>query len=182
MQQGVGWTEGGGSPLHAWLFFLGFLLFPVWWIAGFLVQIPKTRRLGEGVGTEKGVVLDDPQVEFGEFSYKILLVDMWILILTFRCAIMAYKVQDNGWRFADYLCPIYRPRRHLCASVTRTTSLKTILHSLRISKTSYIASQSHQHYHHHNLRITSILFALDTSMHNRPCITSHHTAPPSPRR
>lgn len=68
MHQGVGWSAGGGSPLHAWLFFLGFVLFPVWWIAGFLVRIPKTRRLGEGVGTEKGVVLDDPQVEFGELS------------------------------------------------------------------------------------------------------------------
>lgn len=53
----VGWTEGGGSPIHAWLFFLGFILFPVWWLAGFLLRIPKTRRIGDG-GIEKGVVLD----------------------------------------------------------------------------------------------------------------------------
>ena len=59
-----GWAERGGSPLHAWLFFLGFLLFPLWWVASF-IGIPTTRRLG-GNEQEKGVVLDDPQVEFGE--------------------------------------------------------------------------------------------------------------------
>ncbi|KAJ7258740.1 hypothetical protein B0H12DRAFT_434386 [Mycena haematopus] len=25
----------GGSPVQAWLFFVGFVLFPVWWVAGF---------------------------------------------------------------------------------------------------------------------------------------------------
>ncbi|KAG6850210.1 hypothetical protein H0H93_016389 [Arthromyces matolae] len=55
-----GWTDRGGSPLHAWLFFVGFVLFPLWWIASF-TSIPKTRTLD---GQEKGlVVLDDPQVE-----------------------------------------------------------------------------------------------------------------------
>ena len=61
-----GWAERGGSPLHAWLFFIGFLFFPLWWVASF-IGIPKTRRLG-GNEQEKGVVLDDPQVEFGESS------------------------------------------------------------------------------------------------------------------
>jgi len=65
----VGWAEGGGSPIHAWLFFLGFVLFPVWWIAGFLVRIPETRRIGGGE-VEKGVVLDDPQVEFDARSWR----------------------------------------------------------------------------------------------------------------
>ncbi|KAJ6456567.1 hypothetical protein C8R47DRAFT_1107716 [Mycena vitilis] len=55
------WTEAGGSPLHAWLFFLGFVLFPLWWVAAFL-RILRTRR----VGKETQVVLDDPQLEFGE--------------------------------------------------------------------------------------------------------------------
>jgi hypothetical protein len=59
-----GWVERGGSPLHAWLFFIGFVLFPLWWIAAF-VGIPRTRRLG-GTDVEKSVILDDPQVEFGE--------------------------------------------------------------------------------------------------------------------
>lgn len=59
-----GWVERGGSPIHSWLFFLGFLIFPIWWLAAF-IGIPKTRRIGAGE-TEKGVVLDDPQVEHGE--------------------------------------------------------------------------------------------------------------------
>lgn len=61
-----GWVERGGSPIHAWLFFLGFLIFPIWWLAAF-IGIPKTRRIGAGE-TEKGVVLDDPQVEHSELS------------------------------------------------------------------------------------------------------------------
>jgi hypothetical protein len=63
----VRWTEGGGSPLHAWLFFLGFVLFPVWWVAA-VVGIPRTRSIGHDGhpgSVEKGVVLDDPQVEHG---------------------------------------------------------------------------------------------------------------------
>ncbi|KAF9068595.1 hypothetical protein BDP27DRAFT_785205 [Rhodocollybia butyracea] len=63
--QVVDWIEGGGSPIHAWLFFLGFIFFPSWWIAGLFVGIPKTRRLGAGTPGEKSVVLDDPQVEHG---------------------------------------------------------------------------------------------------------------------
>ena len=58
------WLERGGSPLHAWLFFIGFLIFPIWWAAAF-VGIPRTRRLG-GNEVEKGVILDDPQVEYGK--------------------------------------------------------------------------------------------------------------------
>ncbi|KAJ4494653.1 hypothetical protein C8J55DRAFT_497236 [Lentinula edodes] len=66
----VDWTEGGGSPIHAWLFFLGFILFPVWWIAGLFIGIPKTRTL-EGRGLEeKSVVLDDPQVEHDAKSWR----------------------------------------------------------------------------------------------------------------
>lgn len=75
-----GWVERGGSPFHAWMFFLGFVIFPVWWIASF-VGVPQTRRLlptgGEtagGVGgLEKGVVLDDPQVEYGQLLVPRLL-------------------------------------------------------------------------------------------------------------
>jgi hypothetical protein len=53
-----------GSPRHAWAFFVGFILFPLWWIASVL-PIPETRRVG-GTDTEKAVTLDDPQVEHGE--------------------------------------------------------------------------------------------------------------------
>lgn len=42
-----GWVERGGSPLHSWLFFIGFIVFPLWWVASF-VGVPQTRRLGEG--------------------------------------------------------------------------------------------------------------------------------------
>lgn len=54
-----------GSPPHAWCFFIGFILFPLWWIASFL-PIPQTRLVG-GTDIEKGVTLDDPQVEHGTF-------------------------------------------------------------------------------------------------------------------
>ena len=63
-----GWVERGGSPLHAWLFFIGFILFPLWWGAAF-IPVRRTRRLG-ATDAEKGVVLDDPQLEHGEFLYK----------------------------------------------------------------------------------------------------------------
>ncbi|KAF7306483.1 WD-REPEATS-REGION domain-containing protein [Mycena indigotica] len=73
-------TETGGSPLHAWLFFVGFVLFPVWWVASFL-QVIRTRTLGhdtEGKGQSQGqVVLDDPQVEFDARTWRT------------RCRIMA---------------------------------------------------------------------------------------------
>jgi len=44
------------------------LIFPIWWVAAF-VGIPRTRRLG-GNEVEKGVVLDDPQVESDASSWR----------------------------------------------------------------------------------------------------------------
>lgn len=84
-----------GSPVQAWMFFLGFLVFPVWWVGGWVWRVPRTRELsvdgrGQGHGqagtrvgsegeqgpvravgdaggrVEKGVMLDDPKIEFGE--------------------------------------------------------------------------------------------------------------------
>lgn len=60
-----------GSVIQAWLFFVGFILFPLWWYASF-APIPKTRRVG-GTDTEKGVVIDDPQVEHGEWCHFIFM-------------------------------------------------------------------------------------------------------------
>lgn len=57
--------DEAGSPIQAWCFFLGFLLFPVWWVAGLLLRVPRTRFAGD-VDTEKGVTIDDPQIEHGE--------------------------------------------------------------------------------------------------------------------
>lgn len=62
-----GWLERGGSSFHAWLFFIGFVLFPLWWIAALLIPIPRTRTLGGVVDAEKGVILDDPQLEHGMY-------------------------------------------------------------------------------------------------------------------
>ncbi|KAJ7226020.1 hypothetical protein GGX14DRAFT_349070 [Mycena pura] len=71
------WTESGGSPLHAWLFFIGFIIFPVWWAAS-LMRVLRTRRIGHGSkGQEAQVVLDDPQVEFDARTWRT------------RCRIMA---------------------------------------------------------------------------------------------
>ncbi|KAI0754530.1 hypothetical protein C8Q80DRAFT_1297735 [Daedaleopsis nitida] len=57
-----------GSPIHAWIFFIGFVLFPLWWVASFW-RIPQTRRVG-GTDTEKAVTLDDPQVEHDARSWR----------------------------------------------------------------------------------------------------------------
>ena len=53
-----------GSPIHAWFFFLGFVIFPLWWFAS-VWRIPQTRSVG-GSEVEKAVTLDDPQVEHGQ--------------------------------------------------------------------------------------------------------------------
>lgn len=66
-----GWVERGGSPLHAWLFFIGFIVFPLWWAAALFIPVPATRSLG-GLDAEKAVMLDDPQVEHGEFFAHII--------------------------------------------------------------------------------------------------------------
>ncbi|OCH90416.1 hypothetical protein OBBRIDRAFT_730807 [Obba rivulosa] len=64
-----------GSPVHAWCFFVGFVLFPAWWIAAFL-RTPRTREVG-GTDTEKAVTLDDPQVEHDARTWR------------FRCRVMS---------------------------------------------------------------------------------------------
>ncbi|KAI0763526.1 hypothetical protein BD413DRAFT_203684 [Trametes elegans] len=64
-----------GSPIHGWLFFIGFVLFPLWYVASFW-RIPKTRLVG-GTDPEKAVTLDDPQVEHDARSWR------------FRCRIMS---------------------------------------------------------------------------------------------
>ncbi|RDX48887.1 hypothetical protein OH76DRAFT_1404461 [Lentinus brumalis] len=58
-----------GSPIHAWMFFIGFVIFPLWWVASFW-RIPQTRRVG-GTDTEKAVTLDDPQVEHDARSWRL---------------------------------------------------------------------------------------------------------------
>ncbi|KAJ7196094.1 hypothetical protein GGX14DRAFT_474075 [Mycena pura] len=68
-----GLTLGASSPPHAWLFFAGFVLFPLWWIAGLCVPVPRTRRIGGDGDIEKGteqVVLDDPQMEFDARTWR----------------------------------------------------------------------------------------------------------------
>ena len=56
-------VEEPGSPIQAWFFFIGFVVFPLWWLASFW-KTPQTRHVG-GSDTEKAVTLDDPQVEHG---------------------------------------------------------------------------------------------------------------------
>ncbi|KAI6129726.1 hypothetical protein EDD16DRAFT_1543707, partial [Pisolithus croceorrhizus] len=66
-----------GSPPQAWLFFIGFILFPLWWIAAFCIPIPKTRTAGDA-NLEKAVtVIDDPQIEHDAKSWRL------------RCRVMA---------------------------------------------------------------------------------------------
>ncbi|KAI0629978.1 hypothetical protein C8Q77DRAFT_1064680 [Trametes polyzona] len=60
--------EQEGSPIHGWFFFLGFILFPLWYVAS-VWRIPQTRQVG-GTDTEKAVTLDDPQVEHDARSWR----------------------------------------------------------------------------------------------------------------
>jgi len=83
------------SPIHAWLFFLGFLVFPLWWAAS-LAPLPQTRKVG-GTDVEKALVVDDPQVEHDARSWR------------FRCRVM------SGVAFLTYvpfiiLIAIFAPR------------------------------------------------------------------------
>lgn len=63
-----------GSPLQAWLFYLGFLTLIAWFIGAFW-RVPRTRVLKEGGGgdEEKGreVLVDDPQVEFDARRWRV---------------------------------------------------------------------------------------------------------------
>jgi hypothetical protein len=76
-QQATGWSlslrtrgePGSGSPLHAWCFFIGFIIFPIWWVAS-VWSTPKTRLVG-GTDVEKAVTLDDPQVEHDAKSWRL---------------------------------------------------------------------------------------------------------------
>ncbi|KAH0832120.1 hypothetical protein J3R83DRAFT_13029 [Lanmaoa asiatica] len=61
-----------GSPIQAWCFFFGFLLFPVWWIAGLFLRVPTTRIAGD-VDAEKGVAIDDPQIEHANATSTIVI-------------------------------------------------------------------------------------------------------------
>lgn len=66
---------GSGSPVHAWLFFAGFVLPLLWWFAA-VWKIPETRQVG-GTDVEKAVDVDDPQVEHDARSWR------------FRCRIVS---------------------------------------------------------------------------------------------
>lgn len=83
-----------GSAIQAWCFFLGFLLFPTWWIAGLFLHVPTTRIAGD-VDAEKGVTIDDPQIERGKPCTSLLAPRCPTVSMTdartwrFRCRVMA---------------------------------------------------------------------------------------------
>lgn len=68
-----GGEDEPGSSVHAWCFFVGFVLFPVWWVAALFLRTPRTRVVGD----EKGVSLDDPQIEHDAKAWR------------FRCRVMS---------------------------------------------------------------------------------------------
>lgn len=119
--QGTGWAlafkdmdnEEEGSPVQAWLFFLGFVFFPFWWVAS-LWRIPKTRTVG-GTDTEKAVVVDDPQVEHGTSMtlYFLLWKDADIRTTRRRRKIVAISMSHHVSDFFLYIHPIYHPPCHI---------------------------------------------------------------------
>lgn len=113
----VGWYEGGGSPPHAWLFFLGFIIFPVWWIAAFL-KIPKTRSIEGGHDGQKSVILDDPQVEHGKLVQVGNLAPSLNLFSLIRCKIVAQTMSTHECSVLSDLYPLHHPCCHLCSTVT----------------------------------------------------------------
>jgi hypothetical protein len=82
-------NEEEGSPVQAWLFFSGFILFPLWWVSS-LWRIPKTRTVG-GTDTEKAVVVDDPQVEHG--------TSMTLYFFFGKMLIRSTIADAKSWRF-----------------------------------------------------------------------------------
>ena len=105
-----------GSPIQAWCFFIGFVLFPIWWVASF-TPIPKTRRVG-GTDTEKAVTLDDPQVEHG-MLYVGLSSCSSRSQFPCRRQVMAQSMSCHVFDIVCNLYTLHRPRRHLRHSVTR---------------------------------------------------------------
>ncbi|KAL4069962.1 hypothetical protein V8B97DRAFT_1967222 [Scleroderma yunnanense] len=59
-----------GSPLQAWIFFIGFILFPLWWIAALCIPIPKTRTAGDASLEKAVTIIDDPQIEHDAKSWR----------------------------------------------------------------------------------------------------------------
>lgn len=105
-------AEQEGSPTHAWFFFLGFILFPLWYLASFW-RIPKTRQVG-GTDTEKAVTLDDPQVEHGECCLDVAPACLKAIVC--RCEVMAFSVSHHVRGVPLYLHSLHRSRRDLRAS------------------------------------------------------------------
>ncbi|TRM62107.1 hypothetical protein BD626DRAFT_67375 [Schizophyllum amplum] len=90
------WVPTRQGPLNAWLFFVGFVLFPVWWVGGFAastrsvpselrVEVDAEQLVGDlesasrvGVSSKRGsVLLADAQAEHDARSWRL------------RCRIMA---------------------------------------------------------------------------------------------
>ena len=105
-----------GSPIHAWFFFLGFVLFPLWWCAS-VWRIPQTRSVG-GSEVEKAVTLDDPQVEHGQYLcprlyiFDKLINDDYVPLVPSRCEDVAKPLPHHGRRFPGHIHPIHRAGRH----------------------------------------------------------------------
>ena len=109
-----------GSPIHAWFFFLGFILFPIWWLAS-VWQIPQTRSVG-GSDVEKAVTLDDPQVEHGRFSSLMHFpqVNQCRLCSSRRCEGMAKPLPHHGRRLSGHLHPIHCACRNFRSLTSRS--------------------------------------------------------------
>ncbi|KAG1715714.1 hypothetical protein ID866_1430 [Astraeus odoratus] len=69
--------DEAGSPPHAWLFFIGFVLFPLWWVAALCIPVPRTRTAGDASLEKAVTVIDDPQIEHDAKSWR------------FRCRVVA---------------------------------------------------------------------------------------------
>lgn len=106
-----------GSPIQAWCFFFGFLLFPIWWIAALFLRVPTTRIAGD-VDAEKGVAIDDPQIEHGKPRIFLRPTALVSDLFHDRRKDMALPMPCDDSRVIFYIHSVYRPGRHFRAKLT----------------------------------------------------------------
>jgi len=141
-----------GSPLQAWLFFIGFILFPLWWIAALCIPVPKTRTAGDASLEKAVTIIDDPQIEHG--GYLFIVAVMRVLITPSRREVLAFSMPLDGSCLAIHIYTFHRSGCHLRAKIAHR----------------WVECP-------HFLRIPSALFPMNTGQRSLPPIPQSNQSP-----